>query len=307
MGKWFRYYNQNRMGIWITIIAVIFIIVIIQTLNNMVKKEAQTSNTQGVTNTQTNEVDYASQSNPVTGGDAVPDTYQQDYGTLIDHFFTYCKNHEPEKAYGLLTQDCKDILYPTLEIFKEQYYAPKFTKEKTYTFQSWATSSGVMIYFVKIYDNMLATGKGNSQKYIEEYVSVMKENDTYKLNVSGFIGKQKKETEASENNITITIKSSEIYMDYEIAYVTVKNDNPYDIVLDSRNDTDTIYLENTNGVAFEAMLFENQDSDFAIGANQEKQLKIKFSNPYQSGTRTARYVFSDIIVDNQKIGITVER
>ena len=37
----------------------------------------------------------------VTGGN-VSDSVKNKFGDLVDTFLGYCKNHEPEKAYGLL-------------------------------------------------------------------------------------------------------------------------------------------------------------------------------------------------------------
>ncbi len=307
-----RYYNQNRIKIWLIIIAVVLIIFMVHTVNNITKnkvqQEEEARRQETITKSKSNEADYTNESQSIISGGSVSDKYQKDFGKLVDQFLTFCKNHEPEQAYGLLTQDCKNILYPTVEIFKNQYYAPKFSTEKLYNFQSW-TASDSYIYLVKIYDNMLATGKGTGNEYIQEYVSVMRENGTYKLNVGGLVGTHIRNAETTKDNITIKVEKSEVYMDYEIANIVVKNENPYVIVLDTRNETDSTYLVNTNNIPFEAMLYENDEDDFIIEPNQEKSIKIKFSNSYQSGTGVEKYVFSDIALEGKQKNtreITVE-
>lgn len=37
--------------------------------------------------------------NPIVSKDKVPEEYRNDFGDLIDQFFTYCIEHQPELAY----------------------------------------------------------------------------------------------------------------------------------------------------------------------------------------------------------------
>lgn len=311
MGKVFRLYNQNRIKVWITILILIFAIVIIRTLNEIYKGDKDQNNTIAENVTE-NKVSYENQSKSLVSGGTVSETHQDEFGKLIDNFLTYCKNHEPEKAYGLLSQDCKNILYPNEKIFEQQYYKNKFTGEKKYSFQSW-TSNETYIYFVKIFNNMLATGTGSSENYIQDYISIVKENDTYKLNVNGFVGKAQRKAEKNKDGLTIKVNYSEIYMDYEIVNVTVKNNTENTVLLDSRKSTATTYLLDANDNKFEAMLYENSEDELTINSGEEKEIKIKFSNPYREKMNAKEYVFSDIYMNinnvnygNNNVGIIVE-
>ena len=302
MGKVFRLYNQNRIKVWITILILIFAIVIIRTLNEIYKGDKDQNNTIAENITE-NKVSYENQSKSLVSGGTVSETHQDEFGKLIDNFLTYCKNHEPEKAYGLLSQDCKNILYPNEKIFEQQYYKSKFTGEKKYSFQSW-TSKETNIYLVKIFKNMLATGTGSSENYIQDYISIVKENDTYKLNVNGFVGKAQRKAEKNKDGLTIKVNYSEIYMDYEIVNVTVKNNTENTVLLDSRRSTATTYLLDVNDNKFEAMLYECSEDDLIINPGEEKEIKIKFSNPYREKVNAKEYVFSDIYmnIDNVNYG-----
>ncbi len=306
MGKLIRYYNQNRVGIWIVILIFAFIILIIQTLNGLTKEQIEQENANSEANKNiTNQVDYTKESRTLVSGDEVPEIYQKDFGKILENFLTYCKNHEPEKAYDLLSNDCKEILYPTEESFTEQYYKPKFSTEKVYDFQSW-TAKGPYVYLVKIYNNTLATGKGSSGTYIQDYVSVALEGETYKINVNGFVGIRHFNAEGKKDDVSITIKSAEVHMDYSIATVVVRNYSERDILLDSRKDAGSIYVLDTNGAKSEALLYENLDEDLKVEARNQKELKIKFSNSYQSKSNIAEYVFSDVQILGYPQEITVE-
>lgn len=299
LGKLFRFYNQNRKKVWLIILVFIFAMLIIRSLNGIYKQERQDNIKQSNTeeNITEKEENYENQSKSLVSGGSVSKAHQKEFGQLIDNFLTYCKNHEPEKAYGLLSQDCKSVLYPNEELFEQQYYKNKFSGEKKYSFQSW-TSTDTYIYLVKIFNNMLATGKGSSQSYIQEYISIVKENDTYKLNVDGFIGKVQRNVEETKNGVSIKINNSEIYMDYEMVNLTIKNDTENVVVLDSRNDTGTMYLVDSNKNKSESMAYENNEEDFIIDSGEEKKITIKFSNPYNEKVVAKKYVFSDIRTNN---------
>lgn len=299
MERWFRLYNQNRRNVWVAILVIIFVLLIIRTLNGIYRDAKNQDNTI-VKNTTENEVSYKNQSESLVSGGSVSEAHQEQFGKLIDNFLTYCKNHEPEKAYGLLSEDCKNILYPNETIFEQQYYKNKFTSEKKYSFQSW-TSKDTYIYRVKIFNNMLATGTGNSEKYIQDYISIVKENDSYKLNVNGFVGKVQRNKEASKKGVTIKVNNSEIYMDYEIINITVKNSTENTILLDSRKNSNSIYEIDANNNEFEAITYENSEDDFIVEPGEEKQIKIKFSNPYREQMTAIKYVFSDIYMDTNNV------
>ena len=141
-----RFYNQNRMKIFIILLAIIFIFVIIQLLNSLEAEKVENKNS-NVNTAEVQEKNYDKESESIVSGKYVSGTYKQEFGNLIDSFLSYCKNHEPEKAYELLSQDCKNVLYPTLEFFKEAYYNDIFSGDKMYSFQSW-TSRDTYIYLV---------------------------------------------------------------------------------------------------------------------------------------------------------------
>ena len=102
-------------------------------------------------------------------------------------------------------------------------------------------------------------------------------------------------------------------MDYEIVNVTVKNNTENTVLLDSRKSTATTYLLDANDNKFEAMLYENSEDELTINSGEEKEIKIKFSNPYIEKMNAKEYVFSDIYMNinnvnygNNNVGIIVE-
>ena len=261
-----RLYNQNRLKIWIIVIGIIIAITLVQIVNNAIKESNIEKNKNLIAQEQekNNNQKYTNESKSMVSGGTVSESKQNTYGNLIDKFFTYCINGEPEKAYDLLSSDCKKVLYPSENIFEELYYNGKFNGNKKYSFQSWSSSSEY-IYLVKIYDNMLATGKDNTANYLQDYVTVIDEgNDNYKISVSSFIEIKSIEKNVSKDGISILIKDSYVYMDYQIFDVEVSNTTNNIISLVDYSNNKSICATDNNGIEFMALLNENTEEDFII-------------------------------------------
>ena len=167
MHRLLRYYSQNRIRVWKIIGAIVFVIAATQVLNQMAKNNIQQ---------RAEEIKIEQSQRPTK-------EQQEQQEALIDEFYTYCVNHEPEKAYDLLTLEEKENKYPTLEQFKELYYTEEFDGNKEYNYTYSKNSNGNYIYQVKITNNLLATGKWNDE-YIEEYVTIIQVDNSYKLSIS---------------------------------------------------------------------------------------------------------------------------
>lgn len=304
MGKLIRFYNQNVRKVWTIVLIIVFALMIISAFNSMYKKRSEDRNKE----IQSGEYiqKYHNESESMVSGGYVPDSVREDFGDLIDSFFSYCKNHEPEKAYGLISNDCKQLLYPTEEVFEEQYYKNKFKADKLYSFQSW-TASDTYIYLVKIFDNMLATGSGSSQEYIQDYVSVVKENGEYKLNINSYIGRVSIGKKYSKDGLTIEVLDRYIFMDYGIYSLKIQNNSGSTVLLDSMEETNKTYVVDEDNIKSEAMLYENTKDDLTIIPNTEKEIQIKFSDVYQEKNMIEKMVFEDVRVDlDMKMKIEID-
>jgi len=101
-----RWYNQNRKIIWIVILTVVGIIALIQTLNNNYENDKNT-----ISNSVTT---YSKDNYSVITREEINETTSEESISLITNFIKYCNNQEIEKAYDLLSTQCKEELYPSL-------------------------------------------------------------------------------------------------------------------------------------------------------------------------------------------------
>lgn len=293
MHKLLRYYSQNRIKVWATILGIIFIILVIQVLNNIEKEKRQNSNEEEVGETTSDVVSYHNESEMIIGNGEIPEVYQEGFGSVIDEFYTYCINHQPEKAYELLAPDTKRVLYPTEKQFENLYYKEKFQGDKEYSFQAWTkSSSDIYIYQVKIFENMLATGK---YEYMEDYVTIVPVADGYKLNINSYIGTRKINKKQGNELITVEISVADRYMEYEIYTLRIKNNTDQTILLDTRRETDTTYITDENRNQFEAFLYEKAEQDLILKPQESKTIQIKFNDSYQSDMNIMSMNFVDIV------------
>ena len=198
----------------------------------------------------------------------------------------------------MISEDCKNIYYDSLDKFENRYCKNKFNGHKKYSFQSWINGSK-NIYQIKIFDDILATGDFTSNKYIEDFYTIVKENNEYKLNINNFISKDEINKEQENSNIVFNIKDVEIYKEYSIYTIKVKNNNANSIKIDSKEKSNTTYIEDNNKIKFLGLLYENLDNDLVVNSNEEKEIRIKFNIIYRDDLNLKKMVFSDIVKENR--------
>ena len=299
MYKLIRFYNQNRAKIWIVIIAIIFIFVIIQLFNYAAKQQLEEDAKKATENTN-NINKYEEKSESMVSGGRVDDMFQEEYGQLLDNFLSNCISGNYEQAYQLLSKSCKEELYPTVKSFQSDYCDGKFDTGKEYDFQSWISDVAI-IYQIKIYDNLLQSGNANIN-YIEDYYTIVEENNEDKINISGFVDKRNyNNLQESYEKIIVKVKTISDYMDYENIKLEVKNNSDKDIMLDSKNNTDTTYVVDSRGNDNYALLNENSNEELVVKANSSREITIKFAKPYQSELFTRKICFTNIVLDYNQI------
>lgn len=293
MNKFIRLYNQNRIFIWISIIAIIFIIIAIQILNDLalenIKDKNKTSNLNIVHKEEIKDnldIDIIINDKDV----------EEEKELIIDQFIRYCHAKEIEKAYSLLSNDCKEELFPTLDDFKEKYYYKLFNTKKLYSKEVFYNNT----YKVKYYDDMLATGKINNE-VIEDYYTIQKENNVTKLNISNFIYKNTLNREKTINNLKIKVLEKQVYTEYEEYKLEVTNLTDKKILLDSKEKTKTMYLLGDKNVKLYCLSHEVSIDELIIESKSSKIIRLKFNKGYKVKSNTQEEInLTDIIYDYEE-------
>ena len=204
----------------------------------------------------------------------VPKKYQEPIENLVDTYFNYCNNGEYEKAYDLITTECKQADYPTLDLFK-QYVDYVFQgKKKVYTLQSYSIVNNVYIYDIKITDDFMANGTSDGYYYYDEKIVITEENDELKLTIGQFISKTNPNIAVEDEYMKIEVVDRTVEYETETyrIKVTNKTDDKYIIIADGKqsneiklnlgvrkdepNDYIDSFIVNPGGFRFEEITFD---------------------------------------------------
>ena len=302
-----RWYYENKGKIWIGILVMLAVVFFIQIVNNFNKnKKEESSNKSSITqNTINNEISgkLEGTTSLISGSNSVNRNLEKHTST-IDTFIKHCNAGQIEDAYKLLTDECKEEVFPSLESFKNKYYNNVFKTYKTYSIQNWLGNT----YKLKLTEDALTTGKVSSNSsYLQEYVTVVEKDSEYKLNINNYIGRTSINKNTTVNGITVNIESKETFMDYSEYTVRIQNTTDKTILLDNGKRTDTIYLLDENNVEEYVNTGEIIYSNLKLIPRENKKYTFKFSNSY-SNTRVMRYlVFKNIIMDFDEYNETLDK
>lgn len=293
MYKLWKYYNQNKLKVWTIILVIVLGMGMIKTLNNNIKKQKLEKNNDNKETT-SNVVSYHNESKSMITENSVSELYSNEFGKLIEQFFSYCVEHNPQMAYTMLSDDTKQELYQTEELFEKNYYLNKFEGNKKFSFQSWSSANSLYVYQVKIYDNMLATGMTNDN-YIKDYVTISSQNGECKLNINKYLGRDIINKKTENNIVSVEVMQLDKYLDYQIYTLSIQNKTDNNIILDTRRKNNTCYVIDRLKNKFEAILYENNEDDLEFKPNEIKRIKIKFNITNRENLKIKSINFTDIV------------
>lgn len=298
MYRLIRYINQNRRRIILVVVIIVSLIIVIQLLNSFAKKQLDNATKEEKINVSTQNLYQPNKT--ILTNTTIEETQAKENTQIIEEFVQYCNNNEIQKAYDLLTDECKEVLYPTVDKFNNYYCKKIFTDRKTYNLQSWINDGSNYTYKVRFLENILATGKYVSEA-IEDYITIVKnDNNQMKININSYIGRQKMNKEEKNQEITINIISRDIYTEYEEYEIKVTNNRNETILLDSLETVDGIKLiGNSNDIEYQALTNELSNYDVKIPSKNTKIIRIKFSKEYNPRRETNKMYFSNIILNEE--------
>lgn len=125
--NFFRFINQKRNIIIIVAIICAFIILLIKTLNGIVSESEDEKNNNNAENI-LDEV-KSSRTSVITDSTLDTGTATENYN-LIKEFVDLCNKNNANEAYNMLSNECKENIYPNIETFTKNYIETVFKSEK---------------------------------------------------------------------------------------------------------------------------------------------------------------------------------
>ena len=294
MHKIIRFWNQNKRGIIVGIIAIVLLIVIIQIFNQMARKE----NTKETVKLTEEEKQLPTES--IIGGQDVSIEETKNNVEKIETFIEKCNNGDITGAYEMLTDDCKEILFTTEENFKKGYCDIIFKGKRISKIENFLSQGNRDTYRVTFYEDILATGDSQNAQSYQDYITVDKNSENGKLNINSFIYKTDINKETEKDGIKISVLSKEVYKDNEKYEIKIENNTNKKILIDTRMQTKSVYLVGSNNVTYSSYISELSSILYEIPAKFYRNYKIRFDKIYSSGISTKAIVFSDMVSDYEK-------
>lgn len=300
-----RFFNQNRKKIFWIILIIVFLFLFIQLLDWI----AQNKKNQGeiIVNNSTNNSYDAGElvtDKSLVSGQTISSSYLNSATDAINEFVNYCNNGELQKAYNMLTDECKEVMFSTVDSFRRIYYEGNFNGEKkSCTIENWVGNT----YRINLTGDILSTGDLTNLGTKEDYITIIEQDNECKLNINGYISRKNPNTSTKHNGLEIKIETIDTYIDYEIYNLSIINDTEHAIFLGDCNDTEAVYLVDSNDMKYEFYGNEIAQNQLIISSNSKRNLEIKFSNAFSSSREIKSLVFSKMIFNYNEYYMTEDK
>lgn len=297
-------YHNNKTKIWLILGIIIFVYVIIKMFNAQIKKENEEKINNGTNqNFQVTTYLPSSQTSVMTNSSTTKENLKKDT-EIIKNFIDFCNDNNIEEAYNLLSQQCKDELYKNINDFYNKYYKNIFNEKRSYDIENWASSKNIT-YKVKYLNDIMSSGTVNDE-YIEEYITVVTENNEKKLNINQFIGKEELNLKQETDNLNITVVNKYVYYDYEEYEIIFENNTDKNIILDTKENTESVYIEDTKDVKYTWFGNEVPNSYLNLNSGESKRLRLKFNEIYTGKKTDSTIYLTDVNIDGQEEKATIK-
>ena len=290
-----RFYNQNRRNIWLVIIIIAFLFIIFRLINTFysnsrrIEREALQNNVNN-TNDISEENNNIIISNSSATGETISNSSLKTDTDVITEFLENCNNGNVEEAYNMLTDECKEEMFSTVEDFRTFYYGNIFNGSKvTFEIENWVND----IYKVDIVPDMLSTGKVNNT-VMQDYITVDNYTGEYKLNINNYISRRDINKSQEKDNVKITVNYRDTYMEYEEYNLTIENNGETSIVLDDLTNLESMYIEDQNEMHYTAYTHEITKDMLEIPSGTSKTIEIKYYSRFSSSRNIEKLVFSNV-------------
>lgn len=294
------FYYNNKEKIWFAVGIFALICIIIQIINYAVKRNSQERAAELVEgqNASTNRQYTPSTTTTIASDSKLSEATIKEDNDLIEQFMNYGNSNDVEGAYNLLSQDCKDEMFPSIDRFYENYFKDIFNEKKSYDVETWVEYNDNVTYRVKYLNDIMATGTINDE-FIEDYFTVIEINGEKKLNINNFISKLKLDEKKEMSGLEVSIICKYDYYDYVEYEFTFKNNSDKQITIDTKNNTESVYIEDNNDVEYTWFGNEVPNEYLTLNSGDSRTFRIKFNKVYNPERLDESINFTDIRIDGE--------
>lgn len=282
--------NKDKIGNLGTKLIIVAIAVLIATIMLSFTKKNSSIKTSNNINT------YKPTETVIKGSDVSQKQYNEDTNK-VDMFIKYCNEKDIDKAYDILSNDCKEKLYPTIEIFKNGYYNSVFSTERKYNLQAWISTDKYTVYKIRYTNNMLATGEYNKDEVYQDYITLIKDSNEEKVSVGQFVIREEENKLTKNSLMDATVIKKNVYVDDEEYEINITNNTNKTILLDDLDSSKDIKLIASSGEEYKTYINKIFTDELVIEPNKTKKIIIRFKKQCSSNNKSKYIEFSNVIKD----------
>lgn len=270
MWKIQRYINQNRVKIIIAIFTITFIFSLIYSIRN-------------ANMTVENNIKYSN--------------IEIENIKIVEEFIHACYSNEFEKAYGILSNDCKDNIFQTESKFEEEYGKKSGINFRKKEIERLDEDKYKITY--EIFPEVDYNKENKREELFIDVYTVVIENGQKKLNINNYIGEKQigKSTEFMENRIKV--ENKQIYLNYEIYNISIKNNAQENIFLDCSKDSTYAEDRDNNNYNGEFVNIAQNNNQIQINSNQNQNISLIIFKDYSTQTYVEKIYFNILAQEQQ--------
>lgn len=291
--KWLSgYYRRNKEKIELLMKALIIVAFVVFIMFFIFRNS---SNKETNINEDTSQTIYKPKETIISGSNVKEEKYEED-SNIVKEFVDYCNNGKVQEAYNLLTDECKENIYPTLEKFKQKYCDTYFLEKREYSLQAWVNDGSHTTYQMRITNDILSTGTYEDGKAYQDYITIVDDGENKRININSYIGRNEIYKTTELEGINIVAERVDIYADFEEYTIELTNNTDNTIMLDSmQSPAYTLRLSSDDGKTYAVRINSINYSKLLVNPGETRKIKIEFSKKYGNSSASQQIMFSKVV------------
>lgn len=229
-----------------------------------------------------------------------PNIVQSTAEEKIEQYVGYCNEGNYQKAFNMLSEDCKKYAFNnSLDDFTD-YVLVKMLTPKKYSIQNYSNYKGYYIYEVKYIDDILTTGLTNqTYKYSTEKIIFKKNGSNFDMSVGNFVSYEEIKNVLENDYIKINV----------IDKLTRYSIETYKVKFTNRTDSTVVISDNLvkNEVKLvlpqEYRSVENTNDNVILSPGETKMVDFAFTKFFDDGDVSQGLLFSSVRVIEDYKGV----
>lgn len=242
----------------------------------------------------------------VISSSSTPTSMEEPIETMINEYVSYCNEGNYQKAFDMISEDCKKYEFDNDIIKFMDHVLTKMPTPKVHAIQSYSKAKHddktMYIYEVKYIDDFLATGLTKQEyRYTQENMTFFKNENDIEMNVGNYMYHTDVKSISENDYLKIDVLDKEVYYSMEAYEVKFTNRSNYTVVVADGEEVDEVILILNNESRQSAEL-----DHIVLEPKQSMTLEFEFPKFIDDNDQSQSLMFPAIRVMEQYSGTEVE-